>query len=478
MYHRLKEDRDRLPTLLAAVSAYAASVYHGLDSGPVAVQPGQLALSELSAGGIGAEAALQLFSSVVAPSLTASAGPRHLGFVTGGATPAATIGDWLAAMYDQNPVSKLDGSAALQVERHTVTMLRSLFGLPAEFEGTFVSGATMSNFVGLAIAREWAGRACGVRVSDEGVAALPRIAIYSATPHSSSTKALSMLGLGRRMWREVPSLSGREAMDTGALEQMLVECDGPCVVIASAGTVNTGDFDDFAALARLKRIHGFYLHIDAAFGGFASLSPDLRPLLEGWAAADSICIDLHKWLNVPYDSAVAFTRHRDLQADVFSNVSAYLGRSLDDPEPIHLAPENSHRWRALPVWFSLIAYGADGYREIVERDCRLARALGERIRQSNDFELLAPVRLNIVCFALCNLETTPRFIEAVRDAGKTLVTPTVFDGKPAIRAAFSNWRTTDADLDIAWEAFLAAANGAAQGWRLVNAQLSGEVSSD
>ena len=382
MYPRLEADRDRLPALLEAVTVHASGVYERLDTGPVAVRPCPLALSELSAGGIGAEGALELFGSTVAPLLTASAGPRHLGFVTGGATPAAVIGDWLAAVYDQNPVSRLDSPAALQVERHTVAMLRSLFSLPGEFAGTLVSGATMSNFVGLAVAREWAGRAQGVRVSDDGVSAMARVEIFSATPHSSATKALSMLGLGRRIWREVPCMPDREAMDVSALERKLAESEGPCVVIASAGTVNTGDFDDFAALARLKQIHGFYLHIDAAFGGFASLSPDLRPLLVGWTTADSICIDLHKWLNVPYDSAVAFTRHRDLQADVFANVSAYLGRSQDDPEPIHLAPENSHRWRALPAWFSLVAYGADGCREIVERDCRLARALGERIRQS------------------------------------------------------------------------------------------------
>jgi len=456
MYPRLKEDHDLLPALMEAVCAHASGVCTNIDSSPVAVKPRQFVLSELPARGIGAEAVLQLFGSSVSPSLSASAGPRHLGFVTGGATPAAMLGDWLTSVYDQNPVSNLDSATALQVERHTVAMLRSLFGLSSEFEGTLVSGATMSNFVGLAVAREWAGRACGVRVSDEGISAMPRPGIFSATPHSSTTKALSMLGIGRKMWQEIPSLLRREAMDMGALEQRLAACAGPAIIIASAGTVNTGDFDDFTELVRLKQSYGFYLHIDAAFGGFASVSPDLRPLLKGWSCADSICIDLHKWLNVPYDSAVAFTRHRDLQMDVFANVSAYLSHDLDDPEPVHLAPENSHRWRALPAWFTLMAYGEEGYREIVERDCRLARKLGQRLQQSDDFELLAPVQLNIVCFALKNPDVTARFIEAVRDSGRTLVTPTVFKGTPAIRAAFSNWRTTDVDLDIAWQAFQTA----------------------
>lgn len=457
MYSRLAVDRDRLPVLLEAASVYASSIVEGLDSAPVAVPPTALEPSTLSAAGIGAERALQLFKTSIAPYLSASAGPRHLGFVIGGATPAAVIGDWLVAVFDQNPVSQLDGSAALQLERDTVTMLRNLFGLPDQFSGSFVSGATMSNFVGLALAREWAGRERGIRVSDEGVAALPRITILAATPHSSSIKALSMLGLGRRMWQEVACLPGREAMDMSALERLLEESEGPCVVIASAGTVNTGDFDDFKQLACLKETHGFWLHVDAAFGGFASVSPELKPLLEGWECADSICLDLHKWLNVPYDSAVAFTRHRDLQVDVFSSVAAYLGQPSQDPEPIHLVPETSHRWRALPAWFSLIAYGTEGYREIVERDCLLARTLGERIQQSELFDLLAPVRLNIVCFTARDPGVSDRLIAAVRDSGRTFVTPTVLRGTAGIRAAFSNWRTTDSDLDVVWEALVSAA---------------------
>jgi len=251
----------------------------------------------------------------------------------------------------------------------------------------------------------------------------------------------------------------REAMDLGDLERLLAEAPRPSVVVASAGTVDTGDFDDFRGLAELKRTYGFWLHVDGAFGGFAACSPELRSLIEGWEVADSICIDLHKWLNVPYDAAVAFTRHRDLQVDVFSSAAAYLGHPGERPAPIHLAPESSHRWRALPAWFSLTAYGADGHREIVERDCRLARELGARMERSPAFELLAPVRLNIVCFALAEAGRTEAFIETVRDDGRTFVSPTVIWGRQGVRAAFSNWRTTERDLDTIWEALLGAAEG-------------------
>ena len=274
MFPLLRDDRDRLPELLRTMTAYAAEVLTRVDIAPVAAPPQAIDLASLADSGIGADAAFARFRDTVAPYLTASAGPRYFGFVTGGATPAAMVGDWLTTVFDQNPVSRLDGWAALQLEAHTVTMLRDLFGLPDTYAGTFVTGATMSNVVGLAVAREWVGRAHDVRVSEAGLAAAPAITVLAGTPHSTSLKALSILGLGRRAWRAVSCVPGREAVDVEALARELSAIDGPVIVIASAGTVNTGDFDDLAALAALKQRFGFYLHVDAAFGGFASVSPD------------------------------------------------------------------------------------------------------------------------------------------------------------------------------------------------------------
>lgn len=463
MDRTLAADLARLPDLLDATRRAAADALATLDARPVVPPAGKPHDPEpLPEHGTGTEQALAAFQERWAPRLSASAGPRYLGFVTGGATPAALAGDWLTAAHDQNSNSALDG-AGQDLERETVGWLRELFHLSAAHTGTFVSGATMSNTTGLAIAREWLGERLGVSPAEDGAAALGPVRVLSGAPHSSIAKALSVLGLGRRCLVPVPTLPGREAVDPAALERALADTPGPAVVVANAGTVNTVDFDDLRAVAALKERHDFWLHTDAAFGAFAALSPDHAHLADGLDASDSLCVDLHKWLNVPYDSAVQFTRRRDLQARVFQarifqEGAAYLGPLGEHPDLVHLTPENSHRLRALAAWFTLRAYGRQGHREIVERDIACARALGERLSRDPALTLLAPVRLNVVCFTLAD-GPTPARLTALREAvaAEVFVTPTVYGGTPALRAAFSNWRTTRADVDRVAQALGTAA---------------------
>ena len=452
MHPRLAADLAELPALLEATRLQATEILGRLDEQPV-VPPLRLPAPEpLPEEGAGLTGALAEFTRTWAPLFSASPGPRYLGFVTGGVTPAALAGDWLTAAADQNPASALDG-AAPELERRTIDWLRDLFGLGAAHQGTFVSGATMSNAVGLAIAREWLGDRAGVSVAEEGASALGRVTVLSGSPHSSIAKGLSMLGLGRSALVPVPVVQGREAVDLVALEQALTQVDGPCVVVANAGTVNTVDFDDLRAITALRERHDFWLHVDAAFGGFAALSPDHAALVAGLDAADSICIDLHKWLNVPYDSAVQFTRRPDLQVRVFQNAAAYLGPLGDTPDHVHLTPENSRRLRALAAWFTLRAYGRDGHREIVQQNITCARALGEAIKTIPGLRLLAPVRLNVVCFTLAADPTAERLADLAAELAKeAFLTPTTYAGVPALRAAFSNWRTTRTDVDRITEA--------------------------
>ncbi|MFG2006126.1 pyridoxal phosphate-dependent decarboxylase family protein [Spirillospora sp. NPDC048911] len=446
---RLAEDMARMPELLENVRARAAALLSGLNDRPAAVPPAPAKPLPLPPAGIGLDDALADFAERWEPGFSGSAGPRYLGFVTGGATPASVAGDWLTSVLDQNAAPGLDSSAP-DLERETIAWLRELFGIGDEHTGSFVSGATMSNTVGLALAREWLGEQQGISIADAGVGALANVTVLSGTPHSSIYKALSILGMGRDRLRTIPTLPGREAVDVDALASALADLPGPAIVVANAGTVNTVDFDDLEAIAALRERHPFWLHVDAAFGAFAALSPGHAHLVAGLTLADSICVDLHKWLNVPYDSAIQLTRRQDLQVRVFQNAAAYLGLPTSTPDFVHLTPENSRRLRALPAWFTLRAYGREGHRSIVERNIAQAELLGEAISASSSWRLLAPVHLNVACFTLAD-DPTPAAINKITQdlaaAGTTFLTPTVYAGTPALRAAFSNWRTTDADVE-------------------------------
>jgi glutamate/tyrosine decarboxylase-like PLP-dependent enzyme len=459
MHAQLEDDNRRLDNILAQTCQYANSLLADMDQRPVVGQPARPALAALPEQGGGFAAALADFQTRWASGFSASAGPRYLGFVTGGATPASLAGDWLTSTFDQNPTSALDSSAP-HLERETVGWLRALLGLPAEFEGSFVTGATMSNLVGLAIGREWVGEQRGMQVSAAGVAALGAVKVYSGASHSGLCWALTTLGMGRQAVTRIPTLAGREAIDVPALEAALQTGQGEAaIVVANAGTVNTVDYDDIAAIAELKQRYSFWLHVDGAFGAFAALSPAYARWVAGMDQADSLCVDCHKWLNVPYDSAVQFTRHRDLQVRVFQNSAAYLGLPGNDPDFVHLTPENSRRLRALAAWFALSAYGRAGHREIMERNVSAARALGQLIEGEPGLTLLAPVRMNVVCFAVANDATemaTQAFLKSVSDSGDAFLTPTVLNGTWAVRAAFSNWRTQSDDVGRVFKAMLAA----------------------
>lgn len=447
----LDNDRKNIHTLLQKTKQVADNYFRKQDSLPPGKFVANIKMEDLPESGIGTENVLKHFEENFANAIANNAGPRYFGFVMGGATPASVAGDWLVSALDQNPFGS-NNSIAPQLEHQTIHYLKQLFGLSADYFGTFVTGATMSNFSNLAVARQWVGEQHGIDFSHEGMADTIPVKVFSATPHASIYKSLSMLGMGRRSITLVNTLPEREAVDLLALEKHLSQYDGPCIVIANAGTVNTVDFDDLNAIGLLKKKYNFWMHVDAAFGGFAACSEKYSHYVDGINYADSITIDAHKWLNVPYDSAMQFTRHKKLQGKVFQNQASYLGGDNIHEDLLHFTPENSRRFRALPAWFTLLAYGRDGYREIVERNCALAMRLGEWIYLSEDFRLLAPVRMNVVCFTLqredLTTELVQHFLDRVRDDGRAFFTPTVYKGVPGIRAAISNWKTMDEDIEI------------------------------
>lgn len=458
MNSALSHDLNDFENILEKAKKQGIDFLNNLDNIPTSRKETIDTNRELNQSGLGSLAVLEEFNQRLAPLMVASSGPRYWGFVTGGSTPASIVGDWLASVYDQNTqsVTSQGGNSAL-IEFETINLLLQLLELPKSYLGGFVTGATMSNFTCLGVARQWFGKQFGKDFAKNGIS--EAINIFSATPHSSSIKTLSMLGIGSQNYTEIKAIEGnREAIDIADLEKNIRSLNGkPFVLISSAGTVNTADFDDFEAISKLKEKYNFWWHIDAAFGGFAAVSEKYKHLVKGWEEADSITIDCHKWLNVPYESAFYLVKedHTALQIETFQNSNApYLGNPLENFNYLNVLPENSRRLRALPVWFSLLAYGKEGFQDLVENNIAMALMFSNFINENKNFELLAPTRLNNVCFTLKddhNQEKVSRFLTNLNDTGKVFMTPTVYQNRKGIRASFVNWRTTKNDIRIVIE---------------------------
>ncbi|ANH79857.1 amino acid decarboxylase [Niabella ginsenosidivorans] len=462
MNKQLSNDLSSMEAILEQVTQHGLEYLQNIHAHSTSTEAVPEVFEGLQQEGIGAIEALKRFNARWAPVLVAASGPRYWGFVTGGTTPAAIAGDWLTTVYDQNTQAAKgygDISAALELE--TIRLLLALLELPENFLGGFVTGATMSNFTCLAVARQWLGSQAGLNIARDGIS--DELNILTATPHSSSIKSLALLGIGSANILSIKTGDGnRESIDISDLENRIRQLNGqPFLLISSAGTVNTADFDDFPAIAALKNRYHFWWHIDAAFGGFAILSDRHRHLLKGWEQADSITVDCHKWLNVPYENAVFFIKeqHRLLQVITFQNSNApYLGDPLENFNYLNLLPENSRRLKALPVWLSLNAYGRKGYQSVIRNCILLAERFGAFIARTARLRLMAPVRLNTVCFTLAGANNYPHkvsaFLSALNKTGKVFMSPTLYKGQPGIRAAFVNFRTTEKDIAIAEQLIL------------------------
>jgi glutamate/tyrosine decarboxylase-like PLP-dependent enzyme len=448
-------ERAELEPVLEKVLAEAREYLAELDDAPVLADSDATAriAGSLPEQGSGAAAAVaELLEG--APAATRSSGPRFFHFVTGGVTPAAFGADWLTTLLDQNSFSWVSSPLGARVEAVAIEWLKELFELPAAWGGLLTTGATTANFTALGVARRWWGEQHGVDVDAVGLAGLPRAPVFSSGyVHSSAIKALGMLGLGRELQTFQRDEAGR--VDLEALEEALRGLDSaPAILIGNAGDVNSGDFDPLERFADLADRYNAWLHVDGAFGLFARITPEAADLASGIDRADSVIADGHKWLNVPYDCGFAFVREGVDLERTFGLAGAYLP-SDDKPNYGYRGPEASRRARAFPVWATLRAYGRAGHRELVETNLALARRLGERIEQAPDLELLAEVKLNIVCFRYRPEsvdereldELNNRLGEALLDDGRVYAGTTVYGGRVAFRPAIVNWRTREEDID-------------------------------
>ena len=363
--------------------------------------------------------------------------------MTGGVTSAALFADYLVSTYDQNVGVHLPQSISTYVERHTIGMLCELLDLRG-FNGTLTTGATASNILGLACGREWTcSKITGQSFSETGEG---KCFVFAAGGHSSVGKACSILGIGRMNCIDLSSgISAADFLTAHMIQNIRFRRTDKTgfIIVATFGEVNTGDFTK--GIGDLRDIcdeYGGWLHIDAAFGILARIHPQYRQLAEGLELADSVGFDGHKFFNVPYDCGVFLTKHMDTLSTVCGNTcAAYLSASDAEVSPLNISLENSRRFRALPLYASLLSLGREGYVDIVTRCCCLAKALGAKIQASSKFILLYPVVYNIVLFQAMgseSIEASARVKDAINATGRLYISETEWKGQGALRIAICN----------------------------------------
>jgi glutamate/tyrosine decarboxylase-like PLP-dependent enzyme len=401
---------------------------------------------EFSQGPTPPEQVLATLDEIGSPATVTSAGGRYYGFVIGGSLPATVAAGWLAAAWDQNAYVSVMSPVAGKLEEVAFRWLVDALGLPPGTGAGFVSGATMANFTALAAARHALLMNQGWDVEARGLYGAPEIKVVVGDEvHVSLLKALSMLGLGRERVVRVP-VDGQGRMRAEALPEL----DEMSIVCIQAGNVNTGAVDPAAEICDVAQRAGAWVHVDGAFGLWALANPTRAQLMAGVNQADSWAADAHKWLNVPYDSGLAFCREPEYLRAAMSVSAAYLQGS-DQREPGHYTPELSRRARGIEVWAALYSLGRSGLADLVERTCRLAVRFADGLR-AMDFQILNDVVLNQVLVSFGDAEQTTKMIAALQEEGTFWAGATVWQGQTAMRISISSWATTEADIDRSLEA--------------------------
>ncbi len=396
---------------------------------------------------------LELLDRVGSAATVATSGGRFFGFVIGGTLPAPLAANWLAGAWDQSASSWTASPVAAALEEIALGWLVELLRLPPTCGGAFVTGASMANFTALAAARHALLERAGWDVEADGLMGAPALSVLvSAEAHPSVRKALGLLGLGRDRVTVVPVDSQGRMRPEG-----IPKPDALTVICAQAGNVNSGAVDPLGAICEIAAPTGAWVHIDGAFGLWASTSPSLAPLLDGVEGADSWSTDAHKWLNVPYDSGLAFVRDPEPLRLAMAVSAAYLAV---DPgrQPKDYTPELSRRARGIEVWTALRSLGRRGVAELVERSCAQARRLADGLRDAG-YAILNEVVLNQVLVDFGDPETTRRVIGAVQEEGTCWCGVTEWQGHTAMRISVSSRATTDEDVARSLQAMLAAADG-------------------
>ncbi|WP_243397902.1 pyridoxal phosphate-dependent decarboxylase family protein [Herbaspirillum robiniae] len=408
--------------------------------------------------GCSLEQAYGLFRDSILPYAVGNAHPGFMGWVHGAGTPVGMLAEMLAAGLNANLGGR--DHMPVELERQVVRWVRDLFAFPDTASGVFVTGSSMANFLGVLVARS---RALGPSVRTDGMQGQgggALVAYASRAAHACVARAMDLAGLGSAALNLI-DVDGSGALDADALASA-IRCDlrqgsRPFLLVGTAGSVDTGAIDDLAALADIAARHRLHFHVDGAFGALGMLAADLAPMLGGIERADSIALDFHKWMHVPYDAGFILVRDGKHHLAAFDGgAHSYLARepggmSAGSPWPCDYGPDLSRGFRALKTWMTLKVYGARRLGAAISDSCERARHLGELVRRQAELELMAPVHLNIVCFRFrapegISDELNSRLLQAIQGSGIAAPSSTRIDGKYVLRAALFNHRTGRAQL--------------------------------
>jgi aromatic-L-amino-acid/L-tryptophan decarboxylase len=433
------------------------------------VQPGDLR-SRLPASapesGEPMERLLRDFDELILPHTTHWNHPGFLAYFGITGSGPGILGELLAAGLNINAMLWRTGPAATELEQTTLDWLRQLMGLPAELDGTINDTASSSTLYALAAARELQS---DLKIRHLGLAGrpeLPRLRVYcSREAHSSVDKAVLTLGLGMTGVRHIDT-DGEDAMDARRLAAAIADDRAagirPLAVVATVGTTSTTAVDPVSAIADICEREGIWLHVDASYAGPAALLPEMRWILDGCDRADSLVVNPHKWMMVPVDCSVLYTRRPELLRQAFSLVPEYL--TTTDPSDtrnlMDYGVSLGRRFRSLKLWFVLRWFGAEGIRAILRRHLELARIFADRVRQDRRFELLAPVRFSVVLFRY-RPENEDRedvlerlnsmMLQRVNASGRVYLSHARVGGRYALRVAIGNAGTDESTMEELWQ---------------------------
>jgi glutamate/tyrosine decarboxylase-like PLP-dependent enzyme len=389
--------------------------------------------------GFAASDVLRLLDEKGSPATVASNDPRYFGFVVGASLPAAAAAERLMLAWDQCASSFDNSPIAAKIEQIASGWVLEALDLPRESAIGFGTSATACTLVCIAAARRALLARQGWNFDGDGLTGAPEVrVVISETAHITVKKALRVLGFGMKRILVAPTDTyGRVDPD------QLPLLDDRTILCLQAGEVNTGEFDPFAELIPKAKAAGAWVHVDGAFGLWARASSK-SDLTEGIDGADSWTTDAHKWLNMPYDGAMAICRDADALAAAMNSDAVYTSAAHDAQKNLNL--EFSRRARGIPIWAALRSLGRTGVAELVDRHCALASRIADGLRAAG-YEVLNRVLLNQVLVRAASDEQTVAIRQAAQASGKVWFGPTVWQGRPAFRISVSSWRTEQGHAD-------------------------------